>query len=1103
MHRWTACAHQPQAEERSARGRSPRPRSRRGGGAGARRRGCVVAALLTLLGASTALAANPTPVQLFYVPFPEGQLLQGLQAIESGGSGNTPTSPITTYVSIAAVANGTIVYYDQWENGYDADIANPANLYSGGNPGGTQIWGDGNAANGAAPGVPGDLIDAGTVIVLSNDVNTGSPLTIDFDGRDKIAATKTVAISRTGWADGSDTLLAGSVEVLDTGNWGTDYRVPVGADIPSATDHQMFEYTSLVIQAGEGGATVQIDKDADGVFESTENLGEGESVFVNGGVNVGARVTSDNPVQVDILTGDIGSSYESRDSSLLPVSLWSNSSYQPVSTVGSAATTVWLYNPGASAITVQYTTRDGGGSLTTTNLSVPGGPAGGYLPQIIPDGYGAHFATAGEAFYAFSTTDSGNVNTDGNQAWDWGFTLVPEDSLTPQVLIGLGIGRDPTSGTNPSENGNPVWVTPLGNGDAPVTVYVDYDADPATGPLTDPNGGKYDVALSLKELERAKVYDTNDDNQTGMLIYALAPGVKLAAAWGQDPTEASAGAPGLDVGTGVPPLPLFSAGKNGTLATDNDGDGFVSPGDVLLYTIAIGNFSRAPVPDLLLQDPLAPGTTYVANSTFFENAAGVVTQIPDDGVGTAFPLDGSGAVLDPISALPVGGSYVVTFKATINAFADLPPGAANVLNTCSAAAIDTTVQCQDTTPLYGRIGDFVWHDLDGDAVQDGGAEVGIAGVTVNLIVDLNGNGIVDGGDAVIASQVTDANGGYLFTGVPAGTYIVDVVDATVPAGLSLTTANDSSAVELGGGEWRLDVDFGYRSVCAPGGQPIVCDNGDACHDPGVCQPDTGTCSPPVPRADGSACDDGNACTQTDTCQSGICGGADPIQCSALDQCHAPGTCDPSSGTCSNPNAGDGTSCNDGDTCSSDDQCVAGVCQGGPGSCEVCTDQQDNDGDGLIDCLDADCPNCLPITNTCHHPCVTQIVFQRRGLDRVHLQASFKPLTPIDPGAEQVGLLITNANGVVLADLLAPGAMRRVGKSWTATVKSAKAAGGMFKIKITTLADLSYRINIRGFEEMSSSATLATMSVQLLVGDDVALATNVWSPLKTGWRVQLP
>jgi hypothetical protein len=774
-----------------------------------------VACLGVLVGSGMAVAANPTPAQLFYVPFPEGQLLQGLQAIELGGPSAAPTDPVTTLISLAAVADGTIIYYDQWENGYDPDIANPTNLYSGGNPGGTQIWGDGDPSNGAPPGVPSDLINAGTVIVLSNPIDTTNPLAIDFDGRDKVAATKTIAMTRTGFATGPNTLLAGATEVFDTSNWGTNHLSPVGTDIPDATDHQMFEYTSLAVMAGEGGATVQVDADADGSFETTVPLDEGEGYFVNGGVAVGGRVVADRPVQVTLLTGDIASSYESRDSALLPTTLWSTDYYTPVSTppaaqsIAGTATTVWLYNPGATALTVNYTTRDGGGNLTTVPLSVPGGPSGGYLPQVIPDGFGGRFSAA-TPFYAFSTTNSTDTNTSGNQAWDWGFTLIPEDSLTPQVLIGLGIGRDPTSPTNPNENGNPVWLTPVGNGDTPVTVYVDFDADPSTGPLTDPNGNKYDVAYSLRELDRAKVYDTTDRNQTGLLAYVLTPGVKLAAAWGQDPTVASAGAPGLDVGTGIPPLPLFSVGKNGTLAADNDGDGFVSPGDVLLYTIAINNISRAPVPDVLVRDNLPADTTYVPGSTFFTNASNVTTPIPDDGSGTPFPLDGSGRVLDPVTALPVGGTYQVTFKVVIDAFPDLVPGTTEIVNSCSASAVGVTLPCRDTTPLFGRIGDFVWVDLDGDGVQDGGAEVGIGGVQVQLILDANGNGIIDGGDTVLETQTTTSGGGYLFTGVPPGDYIVNVVDSTVPPTYTLTTANDPTAVPLAGGQSRLDVDFGYK-----------------------------------------------------------------------------------------------------------------------------------------------------------------------------------------------------------------------------------------------------------------------------------------------------
>ena len=87
--------------------------------------------------------------------------------------------------------------------------------------------------------------------------------------------------------------------------------------------------------------------------------------------------------------------------------------------------------------------------------------------------------------------------------------MVPRDRLTTQLLVGLGIGRDPTSGTLLNENGNPIWVTPHVNDDTSyATVYVDYDGDRATGPNTDPNGNQYDLSYSLRNLERAKIYRT-------------------------------------------------------------------------------------------------------------------------------------------------------------------------------------------------------------------------------------------------------------------------------------------------------------------------------------------------------------------------------------------------------------------------------------------------------------------------------------------------------------------------------------------------------------------------------------------------------------------
>jgi cysteine-rich repeat protein len=95
---------------------------------------------------------------------------------------------------------------------------------------------------------------------------------------------------------------------------------------------------------------------------------------------------------------------------------------------------------------------------------------------------------------------------------------------------------------------------------------------------------------------------------------------------------------------------------------------------------------------------------------------------------------------------------------------------------------------------------------------------------------------------------------------------------------------------------------------------------------GTCNPASGACSTPA-AAYGSACSDGNACTQTDTCQAGLCTGANPVVCTASDQCHVAGTCNPASGACSNPAAANGTTCSDGNACTQTDTCQAGLCTG--------------------------------------------------------------------------------------------------------------------------------------------------------------------------------
>ena len=112
----------------------------------------------------------------------------------------------------------------------------------------------------------------------------------------------------------------------------------------------------------------------------------------------------------------------------------------------------------------------------------------------------------------------------------------------------------------------------------------------------------------------------------------------------------------------------------------------------------------------------------------------------------------------------------------------------------------------------GEIGDLVWYDENGNGLREGN-ESGIEGVTILLR---------DASDlSVLAITTTNSAGWYLFPGLEAGSYIVDVdqnvlINPTsnpiLGKSLSLTTNNEPMTVELGPGERYLDADFGYDDL---------------------------------------------------------------------------------------------------------------------------------------------------------------------------------------------------------------------------------------------------------------------------------------------------
>ncbi len=116
------------------------------------------------------------------------------------------------------------------------------------------------------------------------------------------------------------------------------------------------------------------------------------------------------------------------------------------------------------------------------------------------------------------------------------------------------------------------------------------------------------------------------------------------------------------------------------------------------------------------------------------------------------------------------------------------------------------------TPPSGTIGDRVWYDSNGNAAQDGG-ESGINGVTVKLYA-----GACPISGSALQSKATTGDGGYLFTGLAAGNYCVDVDNTTVPATYNLTTANDPLSVNLATNSSNfLTADFGYKAPAVLGG----------------------------------------------------------------------------------------------------------------------------------------------------------------------------------------------------------------------------------------------------------------------------------------------
>ena len=750
-------------------------------------------------GLSTHSIAAPAVVEEYFIPFDEDDILtasenaytDGSPANCNGGASRDPISPIRSFLSFVVGEDNTEIVFDHWEDGFET-IPNIKSQSS------TLIWGDGDLTNGVAPGHADDLLDRGDVVTVNTNVATTTRQSVvDFDGGDRFVTSGSLSVTRSGWATQSETLMAGATEVYPTAAWGSSFKLPVGEDyvmVGNSLNNNRFEYTAATIQASQDNTQLQIDTDGNGSVDSTVTIDRGESHFVNGGLLQNATIVSSKPVCVVLYTADKCANYEA-DWYYLPHDGQLSDSYLgAVGTPSSGETQIHVYNPNNTAITVNWFTQ---GPVAQTPLNIPANSA---VSVISPNLSGQRFkSTGGQPFVAFASISADLANS---STWDWGYTLTPAILTSNQIIsTAWAPGRDPNSAVSPNANVSPIWLTVdhKTNPTSTATVEVCIDYNNNGGSLTDSNGVPYDAAFSIVPLDSQRIYDPDGD-QTGMKIWVCdgSDGI-IAAAWGEDPNTAPAGSPALDLGTTVLNGVPFSAGKNVALQIDVNSNGLYDVGDTVRYSVIVRNAGALPLAAnaMHVSDVFPTALNYVASSTKGQLGSGAITSVSDDGSGTPFPLDGSGLYV-PV-AIPPFSEYTYTFDGVIPAF----PSGGTIVND---ASVDDGVTFRNPSVTFevqnnATIGNFVWFDIDLDGIQDGGAEVGISGVTVTL-KNSSGND-VDSNLSLAGVQptttTTNGSGAYSFT-VPAGSYIVQFA---TPSGYSVSPQN-----QLGNDQVDSDINSG-------------------------------------------------------------------------------------------------------------------------------------------------------------------------------------------------------------------------------------------------------------------------------------------------------
>jgi len=677
------------------------------------------------------VSALPAGFQEFYLPLPTGDttgdgtysIFNAIEPPISSGNG------MHYVVGVTASADNTTVYYDHWENGYSTG------------PNGDEVV----------------HLNKGDVHRFeSSDIPVPRGTSTHYDGGDRIYVSGSLLqLVVSTWTEHRGTVFTDAWEIYPVQAWETSYTIPVGEDLAGApTNYKDFTYVYALVMSSTGGNNVVITDPAGTGLTTTLGRGQTAIYEVKG---AGTTVTAGSPVQVQLMTGrrDTGG-WEMRGYTITPRDYWGTGYYAPVPSWPSknAYTDLYLYNPNASTITIDYEDRTGSGSFT-----IPAGDTKSYRDgagRYVPTGSGVHLESD-NFFWGIAAGDTGSAT------WDWGYSLIPVNFLGTDNYVSWAPG---SSQATPTVNGSPVYVTALNDN---TTVFVDYG----------PNDGIFDVTYKLNRLQVVQIYDPDKDN-TGMHIVSTAP---VAVAWGQSPDTAGTGNPYLDMGYTTLPLPIewieVALEVNKTVNPTQ-----VNIGGEAEFTIVISvpSTAGAPATDVDLVDTLPPGWEYVTGSGNPSDPTSITGNLSS----------GYKLTWDKNWTINKGSSQTVIFRARATSSADTSNPNRNVAAATGQSAGATLTADDDA---------FV------DVEKLGPPEI-TASKRDSLFIDVNNDSVFNPGDTIKYSIEIKNEGDSAGTGVfsiddpdPNTSLLVGTVDVSECPGCLVTSGNDPGdtavVVEIG------------------------------------------------------------------------------------------------------------------------------------------------------------------------------------------------------------------------------------------------------------------------------------------------------------------